>query len=111
MSVQRLLENAEALKALAIYLSKCPEVIKFDEGESKEAWELAHTFADLEESFHKFLEYHLPMLVQDQTKPSEISNILAEIGEELRHIAYHIKNTRFYQYINQDVIPDRLEDV
>lgn len=102
MSDQRLLGNAEALKALAISLSKCPEVIKFDEGESKEAWVLAHTFSDLEESFHKFLEYHLPGLVQDQTKISEISNRLLEIGEELRHIAYHIKNARFYQYICQD---------
>jgi len=100
MSVQRLLGDAEAVKALAISLSKCPEITKFDKGEDKEAWVLAHAFSDLEESFLKFLEHHLPALTQGQMEGSEINNLLLDAGEEFRHIIYHIKNTKFYKYID-----------
>ncbi len=100
MSVRRILRDAEAIKSLAISLSRCPEITKFDKGEDKEAWALAHAFSDLEESFLKFLEHHLPALTQSQMEGSDIHNLLLDIGEEFRHIIYHIKNTKFYQYID-----------
>lgn len=101
MRARRLLKDATDLKALAERLSKCPEVAKLDKGEEREAWTLAHTFGDLEESFRKFLEDQLPRLIQDQLEVSEIHDLLLEIGEELRHILYHIKDPKFYRYLHQ----------
>jgi hypothetical protein len=100
MNTRRLLRDATDLKALAERLSRCPEVARLDEGKDREAWTLAHAFADLEESFRKFLEDQLPRLTQDQLEVSEVHDLLLEIGEELRHILYHIKDPKFYRYLH-----------
>jgi hypothetical protein len=75
-------------------------VTKFDEGEHQEASTLAHAFADLEESFDKFLNEHLPRLVRDQPDAGEIPGLLLEIGEEFRHILYHLRDPKFYSYLH-----------
>lgn len=102
MNTRRLLRDATDLKALAERLSRCPEVTKLDEGKEMEAWTLAHAFGDLEESFRKFLEDQLPRLTQDQLEASEIHDLLLEIGEEFRHVLYHIKDPNFYRYLRHE---------
>jgi hypothetical protein len=102
MSGRRLLGDAVALKALAERLSTCKAVTKFGAGEEREAWTLAHAFADLEESFRRFLEEQLPRLAQGQSAESEIHDLLLEIGEEFRHILYHIKDPKFYRYLSPE---------
>ena len=99
MSNRRVLQDVTDLKTLADHLSKCPDVTRLDQGDEKEAWTLAHTFGDLEESFRKVLEEQLPRLTQDQLEVSEIYELLLEIGEEFRHILYHIKDSKFYRYL------------
>lgn len=79
---------------------------KFDAGENREAWTLAHTFADLEESFRTFLDEQLPKLAKADLKASDTYDLLLEIGEEFRHILYHVKEPSFYQYLH-DVEPAR----
>lgn len=96
MSGQRLLKDAAAINALAELLIKCPEVTRYDE---EEAGTIAHCFSDLEESFRVFLEEQLPRLVEGQLKPSEIYDLLLDIGEEFRHILYHVKGPKFYSYL------------
>ncbi len=100
MSKERILSNMADWEALAHKLSKCPEVTRYDTGEEKEAWTLAHAFADLEESFHAFLEDQLPMLVKGDLPPSAMHDLLLDIGEELRHILYHIQDPKFYRYLS-----------
>lgn len=102
MNSQRFLEDAADVKALANRLSKCPEVTGLDNGTDKEAWTLAHAFTDLEESFRKFLESYLPKLAQDQMEPPEMCDLLLEIGEEFRHILYHIHDPKFYHYLHRE---------
>ena len=99
MSGRRLLCDAVALKALAERLSTCEAVTRLDEGEEREAWTLAHALGDLEESFRKFLEDQLPRLTEGQLEASQIQDLLLEIGEEFRHILYHIKDPTFYRYL------------
>ena len=99
MSGQQLLEDTAALKALAERLAQCKAVTRFDADEEHEAWTLAHAFADLEESFRRFLEEQLPRLTSGQLTGPEIYDLLLEIGEEFRHILYHIKDPKFYQYL------------
>ena len=102
MRTRRLLENIDDVKSLANLLAKCPEVQALDCGEEKEAWTLAHSFSDIEESLLALLERQLPRLVDQQLEPSEVYDLLLEIGEELRHILYHIKNPKFYKYLQHE---------
>jgi hypothetical protein len=101
MSQQKLLADQVTRKALADRLSKCPEVAKHDEGAEKEAGTLAHAFGDLEESFRAFLDEELPRLMNDQASPGELFDTLLDIGEEFRHILYHIYDPKFYGYLGQ----------
>lgn len=93
-------DKAALFKMLGERLSTCPEVTRYDEGEHKEAWALAHSFLDLQESFRAFLEKQLDKLVQEQLEPSEIYDLLLDIGEEFRHILYHIKAPKFYSHLH-----------
>jgi hypothetical protein len=80
----------------------CPEVTRYDEGGHKEAWALAHSFLDLEESFRAFLEDKLPKLTQRELKAPEVYDVLLEIGEDFRHILYHIKAPKFYAHLHDE---------
>ena len=99
MTYRRILSSPAEIGALAERLAQTPDVTRFDEGAHREAWTLAHAFADLEESFEKFLTDQLPRLVGDQSTTTEIPDILLEIGEEFRHILYHIRDPKFYGYL------------
>jgi hypothetical protein len=100
MNRQKLLADQSVRKALAGRLSKCPDVTKFNKGDEKEAGVLAHAFGDLEESFCAFLDEQLPRLMDDQASPAELFDALLDIGEEFRHILYHIHDPRFYRYLD-----------
>jgi hypothetical protein len=97
-----LLRDQTAVKRLAERLSQCPEVTKYDQGEEKEAGVLAHSFGDLEESFRTFLNEQLPRLMDEQATAAELCDVLLEIGEEFRHILYHIHDPKFYQYLQRE---------
>jgi len=85
---------------VAEWLSRCPEVTRYDAGEHKEAWALADSFADLEGSFRALLDEQLPKLAQGNLPPSETYDLLLDIGEEFRHILYHIlEQQKFYRYL------------
>jgi len=102
MRLKRLFQDPQDIRKLAEILSLCPEVTKFDAGEDKEAWALAHAFSDIEESILSLTEKQLPMLIQSQLEASEVKELLLQIGEELRHILYHIKDSKFYRYLYQE---------
>jgi hypothetical protein len=96
----KVIKTVEDVKRLADRLSRCPEVTHFDDGENKEAWGLADSFADLEDSFRAFLDDQLPRVVQGNLQPSEMHDLLLDIGEEFRHILYHIlEQQKFYKYL------------
>lgn len=97
--------EVELLKHLAERLSTCPEVTKYDEGEDEEAWTMAHAFTDLSSSFATFKDKLLPQLLRDEASPARINTLLLEIGEEFRHILYHIKDPRFYRYLVEEDEP------
>ncbi len=97
---RRIIDNAEGIKALATRLSTCEAVAKLDVGDEKEAWTLAHAFSDLEGSFRTFLDEQLPRLRQEELSPDAIHDLLLDIGEEFRHILYHLNDTRFYAYLD-----------
>lgn len=97
-----ILNDQLAVKRLVERLSQCPEVSRYDRGNEKEAGVLAHSFGDLEESFRTFLNEQLPKLMDEQASAAELCDVLLEIGEEFRHILYHIHDPKFYQYLHRD---------
>jgi len=44
----------------------------------------------------------LPKLLNEDLSPEELNEVLLDIGEELRHILYHIKDPRFFGYLTDD---------
>jgi len=94
----RILKTAEDVKRLAERLAKCPAVSQFDEGERKEAWALADTFADIEREFREFLDESLLKLTESEGE--ELSGLLVEIGVAFQHVLHHIiEHQKFYKYL------------
>lgn len=94
----RKLYGAEKLKQLAETLQKYECVSKFDSDSEPEAWRLAHSLSDLEQSFKKVLDCYLPALCEADNEEATHGALL-DIGEELRHILYHIKDPKFFAYL------------
>jgi hypothetical protein len=95
---KRRLEEAAAVASLAKRLARSPQVAAFDERDNPESWGLAHALSDLEDC-PKVVEAYIPRLTEQELQPSELEELLLDIGEELRHILSHIENSRFYGYL------------
>jgi len=91
---QPLLTDAETRARLARKLADVAAVSKHGD---EEAWTLAHAFGDLEESFLQFLDDLLPRLLEATAE--EIESLLLDVGEEFRHILYHLADPQFYAYL------------
>lgn len=96
-------EFAAELKALAERLNRCEQVTRYDTTTEKQAWTLAHSFLDLAESFRAFLDEQLPKLRDKSLSCAEIDDVLTEIGEEFRHILWHIRDAEYYAYLRNDL--------
>ena len=90
------------LNALAEVLNRCEEVRRYDAEGEKQAWTLAHSLLDLEQSFRTFLNEQLPRLRDGRLTAEETREALFEIGEELRHVLYHIRDPQFFAYLYED---------
>lgn len=99
--MRSILKDSIEIKKLAEKLQKYECVYKFDSDDDPEAWRLAHSLSDLEQSFREILNDSLPAL-QDADSEKALYNALLDIGEELRHILYHIKDPRFFSYLFED---------
>lgn len=102
MNPKSVLGDIESQRKLANQLARCKAVSKLDTDEEPEGWRIAYTFSELEESFRRFLDKQLPILVEGQLDDSQIHDLLLVIGDEFRHILYHIADSRFYQYLSPD---------
>lgn len=97
MSRQVLKDPAE-VSQLAQSLRNCAAVAQFDTDGEEQAWTLAHALGDLEESFRTVVDGLLPKLVRTNDS-REVESVLHEIGEEFRHVLYHLHDCRFYGYL------------
>jgi len=102
MNQSRRLLNPETVGGLIDRLSSIPSVKQFDQPGEPQAATLAHSLGDLEQSFRTTLDELLPRLLDPQKTPAELNDVLLDIGEELRHILYHIKDPRFFDYLSEE---------
>jgi len=95
------MEYSEKIKMLAQNLRKSEKVNSFDSLEERESETLAHSILDIEESCKTLLNNLFPKLEPTTLSQDEINELLFDIGEELRHILYHINDPKFYDYLKE----------
>jgi hypothetical protein len=102
MTRQELLVTPETARRLTERLNRLSSVSRFDVPGEPQAATLAHSFTDIEKSFREFLEILLPKLLDESSDPNQLHNTLLDIGEEFRHILYHIRDPKFFRYLIED---------
>lgn len=85
---------------LAKKLQTYPSITKFDSNNEKEAWRIAHSLKDIQESSSAIFDL-LPKL-ETANSEKEAYETLLDIGEEFRHIMYHIRDPGFFKYLLDD---------
>jgi len=102
MSCTKSLGDASTVTTLANRLADCLGVRLFDRGDDKrEAWTVAHAFADIEEAARRFVDELLHRLVRDALCEKQVEDLLLDKGEEFRHLLYHIHDPGFYRYLHE----------
>lgn len=102
--MNKVLPDVDALKQLVDQLNRSPKIVELNKRYSKpeetpEAWTLAHAFRDIGESSHKIFAIILPKLMHSNPNGQETTDLLLDIGEEFRHILYHIRDPKFFEYL------------
>lgn len=93
-------DNIEKIKAISERLAWIQRVRQCDSEDEPQAWTLASAFLELDKSFRAFVDVQLPRLLADTAEVTDVENTLHDIGEEFRHILYHIKDLKYYEYIH-----------
>lgn len=91
-------------KALAEQLKQIPRVLEAAQRRGErdvdaEAWQIATGLSDIEESATKLFNELVPELLAVSPESEQADDLLNEIGEEYRHIMYHIRDTKLFDYI------------
>ena len=98
----RILDNVDKIKELSKRLSDSDKVSRYDKPDEPQSWTIAVALNDIEESFIRIFEEQLPPLLHGDLSTSMIDQHLHAIGEEFRHILYHMKDCAYYGYLWPD---------
>lgn len=90
-------EKLKKVKKLAKYLKDHKKISALSLEDEPGEWNVAYSFVELEESLQKTLDL-LRKLMEEQPEKT-LEDILLELGEEFRHIIYHIRDNRYYSYL------------
>lgn len=104
MNTKFLLQDVEKLKTLAERLECLKEVAKYSNAENKEGWTVAHGLSDIEISISRLLNELFPKIRNEKIENDELNDLLLDIGEEFRHIIYHLKDIKYYGYLSADYL-------
>lgn len=95
------LSNPEQIEQLAKCLDQFRSINRFDVGNEKEAWTLVYGLSEILGSCDKIRNEHLPLLLRKDLTEERAQEILFDIGEEFRHVLYHIKDSKFFAYLEK----------
>lgn len=90
--------TSEEMLLLTRILSQVPMVTKFDHPDESQAETIVHSLSDLEKSF-RTVSNLIPKLFEDTNNVDHLNDVLLEIGEEFRHILYHLRDPDFFNYL------------
>jgi len=89
-------EYGEEVKQLTEVLGRCTLVTKLGDDEVPT---MAIALADIEGSMRVFLTDQLPRLKDPKLTDEQLEDLLLDIREEFRHIAYHFHDPQFFRVI------------
>lgn len=96
-------KEIELVTMLADHLQRIPKVAeeatRRGTGLEAEAMQIATGLADIQESSRELFERLVPRLLKAPPASAEAQELLQDIGEEYRHILYHIMDTKIFSYI------------
>lgn len=87
------MDSVAVMTGLVKKLASQKMLAQHDTREETEAERLAHALCDMKESFETYLNVLFPKLIN--ASDEEIADCLYEIGDEVRHIAYHLQDSKF----------------
>lgn len=96
------LMTPEVAQRLTERLARIQAVSQFDRPGEPQSATLAHSLTDLEESFRELLETLFPKLLDESLSSEQLNDVLLDIGEELRHVLYHIRDPKFFGYVTEE---------
>jgi hypothetical protein len=99
MSNRTKLLTVDRVIALERRLFSVPEVARFDSPDEPQSHTITHALAGWESSFTTVLDDLLPRLVADDTPTEELNDILQQVGDEPRHILYHVHDAKYFDYL------------
>lgn len=95
------LADPETLARLAKVLELSPAVRGKNRHGENESETLAAALAGIEESSSRVLDDLVPRLIA-ATDGDVVTNLLHDIGEELRHVIYHSRDAERWRYLFDD---------
>jgi hypothetical protein len=90
--------DIDELKGLAEKLCSLQSIARFDAGDEREGWRIAIGLDDIKVSADRIFIELLPAL-RGEVDEGKINDILTDIGEELRHIIYHVRDMKYFGYV------------
>jgi hypothetical protein len=97
----RLLEKTDDINALSRKIAECEQIKNYITTSGKEDPEncvIAYSLSEIEEACQKIFPEMMRRLQRAQTS-EETFCALSDIREELRHVVYHIKDSKFFNLI------------
>lgn len=95
------MEYIQKMQIIRDNLEKCKRITRHSTTEENQADTLANALIDIEESIQRINE-QIPKLYLKILTENEVDDLILDIGEELRHVLYHINDTRVYDYLKMD---------
>lgn len=94
-------DDIAAVKQLAEHIRGIPRmaVAVGPEDVAEDAWAIALGLRDIHQASERIFRELLPSLLAVAPTSPEAEQLLHEIGEEYRHMLYHITTTRFFSYL------------
>jgi hypothetical protein len=89
--------DGNEFKAVAERLGRLPTVKQFDEKEEPQGWTIVNALSDMEGSFRTLTKELFPKLKDATLSGEQLQDVLWDICEELRHIHYHLTDTRYFE--------------
>jgi hypothetical protein len=90
-----------AVKQLAAHLQSIPRLAAAIglEDVAEDSWAIAVGLKDIHQASQRIVVGLLPALLAAPPASPEAERLLQAIGEEYRHILYHITTTRYFSYL------------
>ncbi len=98
------MEKTNRVATIIDNLNKSRKVASYNREKENESETLAHCFLDIEESCKVMITELFPKLLSDNMNEDDIDEIIYDIGEEFRHVLYHIKDSIFYNYLQENLM-------